>query len=82
IGDTPDPHGSTAAYPGVMTRGIHDPREYYYRRLYTDAARLVDVVRELPGVDATRIAVTGGSQGGALAIAAAALSGDAVAAVM
>lgn len=82
IGDTPDPHGSSAAYPGVMTRGIHDPRDYYYRRLYTDAARLVDVVRELPGVDAARIAVTGGSQGGALAIAAAALAGDAVAAVL
>ncbi|MDI9891294.1 acetylxylan esterase [Rhodococcus sp. IEGM 1404] len=82
IGDTPDPHGSTAAYPGVMTRGIHDPHEYYYRRLFADAARLVDVVRELSGVDATRIAVTGGSQGGALAIAAAALSGDAVAAVL
>ncbi len=82
IGDTPDPHGSSAAYPGVMTRGILDPRDYYYRRLYTDAARLVDVVRDLPGVDATRIAVTGGSQGGALAIASAALSGDAVAAVM
>ena len=33
-------------------------------------------------MDAGRVAVTGGSQGGALAIAAAALSGDAVAAVM
>jgi len=81
-GDTPDPHGSAAAFPGVMTRGILDPRDYYYRRLYTDAARLVDVVRELPGVDPSRVAVTGGSQGGALSIAAAALSGDAVAAVM
>ncbi len=82
VGETPDPHGSAAAFPGVMTRGIRDPRDYYYRRLYTDAARLVDVVRTLPGVDPTRIAVTGGSQGGGLAIAAAALSGDAVAAVM
>lgn len=82
VGDTPDPHGSTAAHPGVMTRGIRDPRDYYYRRLYTDAARLVDEVRALPGVDPARVAVTGGSQGGGLAIAAAALSGDAVAAVL
>lgn len=82
LGDTPDPHGSAAAFPGVMTRGILDPRDYYYRRLYTDAARLVDEVRTLPGVDPDRVAVTGGSQGGALSIAAAALSGDAVAAVM
>lgn len=82
VGATPDPHGSAAAYPGVMTRGILDPKEYYYRRLYTDAVRLVDEVRALPGVDADRIAVTGASQGGGLAIAAAALSGDAVAAVM
>ena len=82
LGSTPDPHGSAAAFPGVMTRGILDPHEYYYRRLYTDAVRLVDEVRAMPGVDATRVAVTGTSQGGGLAIAAAALSGDAVAAVM
>ncbi|MCM3615513.1 acetylxylan esterase [Microbacterium enclense] len=82
LGSTPDPHGSAAAFPGVMTRGILDPRDYYYRRLYTDAVRLVDEVRMMAGVDATRVAVTGTSQGGGLAIAAAALSGDAVAAVM
>ncbi|MDQ1171875.1 cephalosporin-C deacetylase [Microbacterium testaceum] len=82
VGETPDPHGSAAAFPGVMTRGIRDPHDYYYRRLYTDAVRLVDEVRTFAGVDPTRIAVTGGSQGGGLAIAAAALAGDAVAAVM
>ena len=41
--------------------------------MYTDAVRLVDAVRTLPGVDATRIALTGGSQGGGITIAAAAL---------
>lgn len=82
LGDTPDPHGSAAAHPGVMTRGILSPEDYYYRRLFTDAVRLVDEVRSLPGVDADRIAVTGGSQGGGTAIAAAALSGEAVAAVL
>lgn len=82
VGATPDPHGSAAAFPGVMTRGILDPHDYYYRRLFTDAVRLVDEVRAMAGVDADRVAVTGTSQGGGLAIAAAALAGDAVAAVL
>lgn len=82
VGETPDPHGSAAAFPGVMTRGIRDPHDYYYRRLCTDAVRLVDEVGRMPGVDASRIAVTGASQGGGLSIAAAALAGDAVAAVL
>lgn len=81
LGETADPHGSGPAIQGVMTRGIHDPYEYYYRRVFTDAVRLVDAVAEMPFVDATRIAVTGGSQGGGITLAAAALSGR-VAAVM
>lgn len=73
-GDTPDPHGSGPAFPGVMTRGIESPETYYYRRLFTDAVLLLDVVAGLPFVDAARVAVTGGSQGGAITLAAAALS--------
>ncbi len=56
-----------------MASGIASPAEHYYRRVYTDAVRLVDAVRTLPGVDPDRIALTGGSQGGGIAIAAAAL---------
>lgn len=59
---------------GVMTRGIGSPDTYYYRRLYTDAARAVDTVRELPSVDPARVVVKGISQGGGLAIVAAGLS--------
>ena len=73
-GDTPDPHGSGPATPGYMTRGIHDQHAYYYRRVFTDAVRAVDATHALPFVDADRIAVTGGSQGGGIAIAAAALA--------
>ncbi|QOR69928.1 acetylxylan esterase [Ruania alkalisoli] len=73
-GDTPDPHGSGPATPGYMTRGITSAAEHYYRRVYTDAVRLVDHVAEMPFVDRERIAVTGGSQGGGIAIAAGALS--------
>lgn len=80
-GDTPDDHGSGPAAPGVMTRGILDPAAYYYRRLFTDAVRAVETTAALDVVDASRIAVTGVSQGGGTAIAAAALCGD-IAAVM
>jgi len=78
-GDTPDPAGSGPAYPGFMTRGILDPGDYYYRRVYTDAALAVDAVRQLPGIDSSRVAVTGGSQGGGLSLAVSALVPDVLA---
>lgn len=75
-GDTPDvePEGSGPQVPGFMTRGILDPEKYYYRRLFTDAVRAVEAARSHASVDPERIAVTGGSQGGGIAIAAAGLS--------
>ena len=77
-GETPDPHPSTAAQPGVMTRGILDRDTYYYRRLFTDAVRAVDAVRALPQVDATRVALAGASQGGGMSLAVAGLVPDLV----
>ena len=73
-GVTPDPHGSGPSYPGFMTRGIASPRDHYFRRLFTDAVRAVDAAAELPMVDPDRIGVVGGSQGGALALAASVLN--------
>jgi cephalosporin-C deacetylase len=74
VGDTPDPDPTGAPFhPGFLTRGILDPATYYYRRVFVDAVRALDVARAHPAIDPTRIAVTGGSQGGALAIAAAGL---------
>ncbi|MDQ4491199.1 acetylxylan esterase [Sinomonas sp. ASV486] len=75
-GDTPDPHPSAGgiAYPGLMTRGIQDPEDYYYRRLYTDAVRAIEAAQALDAVDSARIVVHGVSQGGGLAIAAASLA--------
>ncbi|HKE63997.1 MAG TPA: acetylxylan esterase [Micromonosporaceae bacterium] len=81
VGDTGDPVGAGPTQPGYMTRGIEDPRDYYYRRVYVDAVRAVDVVRSHPVVDEKRIAVTGGSQGGGLALAVGALASG-VAAVL
>jgi len=72
-GDTPDPVGSDPAHPGFMTRGILDPATYYYRRVFTDAVRAVEVARSHPAIDPARIAVTGGSQGGGIALAVAGL---------
>lgn len=78
-GVTADPVGSGPAVPGVMTRGVHDPHEHYYRRLFTDGVRAVEAVRTLPGVDPARVAVTGISQGGGTALAVAGLVPDLVA---
>jgi cephalosporin-C deacetylase len=75
IGDTGDDAYSGPAHPGYMTRGILDPAGYYYRRLYVDAVRAVDAARAHESVDG-RVAVAGGSQGGGLALAVAALRDD------
>ena len=82
VGETPDP-GATGepAQPGFLTQGILEPATYYYRRLYTDAVRAVEAVRAHPLVDPGRVAVTGASQGGGLAIAVASLMPDVIAAM-
>lgn len=75
-GDTPDPAGSAPAHPGYLTRGILDPATYYYRRVFTDAVLAVDAAKVLPGADGSRMAVAGGSQGGAIAVAVGSLRDD------
>jgi len=74
-GDTTDPHAGPGG-PWPATWGILDPHDYHYRRLITDAVRAVDAVHALPGVDGSRVAVVGNSQGGGLALAVAGLVGD------
>lgn len=73
LGATPDDGVTGPQIPGVMTRGIDSRETYYYRRMFTDAVRAVDAARELDVVDASRIAVTGGSQGGGITLAVAGL---------
>ena len=48
-GDTPDPVGTGPAAPGFMTRGLLDPADHYFRRVFTDAVRAVEAVRAVAG---------------------------------
>ena len=76
-GDRPGEAGAGPENARVMTRGITEPEGYYYTRLFLDAARAVETARELTG--RPQVAVSGASQGGGLALAAAALVPQAVA---
>jgi cephalosporin-C deacetylase len=68
--DTPDsPTSLPSQAPGMMTRGIDSPANYYYRRVFTDAVRAVDFVRQHEKLANTKIVVTGGSQGGGITLA-------------
>jgi cephalosporin-C deacetylase len=59
---------------GWMTKGIRDPRQYYFRFVYADAIRALELLARRDEVDDKRLAITGRSQGGALSLAVAALS--------
>ncbi len=76
VGATPDPVGAPPSHPGFMTRGIENPSEYFYRRVFTDGVRAVEALRSHPAVDPNRVAVAGGSQGGGITLAVAALLPD------
>jgi cephalosporin-C deacetylase len=74
VGATADRAGVTGPHsPGFLTMGIESPEAYFYRRVYTDAVRAVDVVAAHPRLDEHRVVVTGGSQGGGITIAVAGL---------
>jgi cephalosporin-C deacetylase len=59
---------------GHIIRGLDDgPEKLLFRHVFLDTVRLVRIVMELDEVDSSRVGVTGGSQGGGLTIACAAL---------
>ena len=62
-------------FSGWMTQGILDPDTYYYKYVYMDGVRAIDLLETRKEVDPKRIGVMGASQGGGLSIAAAALAG-------
>lgn len=60
---------------GQIIRGLDDPdpRKLLFRQIFLDTAQLARVVMSLPEVDPARVGAMGGSQGGALTVACAAL---------
>ncbi|MCM0649564.1 acetylxylan esterase [Clostridium swellfunianum] len=67
-------HYDNGGAAGWMTNGILNPYNYYYRYVYMDCVRAVDFIANREEIDEEKIAVHGSSQGGALSIAAGALS--------
>ncbi len=62
--------GALGGYPGINS---NDRDRYYYRRVYLGTIRAMDLLMSRPRIDKKNVAVSGGSQGGALAIITAAL---------
>lgn len=60
---------------GHIIRGLDedDPRKLYFRNVFLDCVRLTRFVMAMEHVDPARVGVSGGSQGGGLTIACAAL---------
>ena len=63
---------------GHIIRGLDDalqgsPEKLLFRQVFLDTVQLANIVMEMPDVDANRLGAMGGSQGGALTIACAAL---------
>ena len=61
---------------GHIIRGLDDPDpdKLYYRNVYLDTAQLARIVMAMDEVDETRVGALGGSQGGGLTLACAALT--------
>ncbi|MBN1764700.1 MAG: acetylxylan esterase [Sedimentisphaerales bacterium] len=63
---------------GHIIRGLDDalkgsPEKMLFRQIFLDTAQLANIVMDMSDVDADRVGAIGGSQGGALTIACAAL---------
>ncbi len=76
-GKSEDPaviHGNT--FRGHIVRGLDesDPRKLYFRNVFLDTAQLARILMAMPEVDAGRVGAIGGSQGGGLTLACAALT--------
>ena len=58
---------------GYLRSGLDSPERYYMRHVYLGLVRSIDLLCSLPEWDGCNVIAQGGSQGGALAIVAAAL---------
>jgi cephalosporin-C deacetylase len=72
--DTPDRHTyNTCHYRYPLIYGVTDREDYFLKYVYLDAVRAIDAVCALPAVDASKVLLEGGSFGGGLTLAVAAL---------
>jgi len=61
-------------FKGQIIRGLDDdPRKFTFRQIFLDTAQMGKIVAGFEEVDGTRMGATGGSQGGGLTLACAAL---------
>jgi cephalosporin-C deacetylase len=59
---------------GHIIRGLDgDPEDLLFRAVFLDTAQFARIIMDMPEVDADRVGCTGGSQGGGLTLACAAL---------
>ena len=63
-------------FPGYLQHHVDDKELYVYRSAYMDCVRAVDFLFSRSEVDTSRVVVEGGSQGGALSFATAALDNE------
>jgi cephalosporin-C deacetylase len=62
-----------SALDGYFLYNLDNRDRYYYKRVYLGCVRAIDFIFSLPEFDGSNLAVSGGSQGGALTIVSAAL---------
>jgi cephalosporin-C deacetylase len=78
-GTSDDPGGVIGnTLHGHIIRGLDDalqghPEKLLFRQVFLDAAQLAGIVMDMPEVNSKKVGVLGGSQGGALTVACAAL---------
>lgn len=74
-GKSEDVGGNTGnTINGQIIRGLNDdPKKLMFRDIFLDTAELAGIIMDMEDVDETKVGVFGGSQGGALTIACAAL---------
>ena len=78
-GQSQDVGGTTGnTHSGQIIRGLHDalashPEKLLFRQTFLDCAQMARLVMNFPEVDDKRVAAMGGSQGGGLTLACAAL---------
>lgn len=70
------------SFPGYICYQLEDKEQFIYRGAYMDCVRAIEFLFSRSDVDTSRVAVEGGSQGGALSFATAAFCGNRIKAVV